>query len=216
MSKKRVVFSISALVFVCTLVATTTNAQIDDEYRIGRPPMMQGQIGPRAFMQGPNGNFPGRGPAGMMGQRGFYGSSTRPWLNGSSTRPFQPGIQMGQGVFGVVSSISGGSLSVTQKTATTTLTFTVDGSNAVIMTGPSTTSTLADIKVGDQVVVTGTVNGSTVIATRIMAHTPGTGGPMMKIDRDGNYRFGNASSTQGRPRGFFGRVGGFIRGLFGF
>lgn len=79
-----------------------------------------------------------------------------------------------------------------------------DGSTVTVTVSSSTTyrvagtqsATLADIKVGDVVVASGTKSGDgSIAATEVNAFTPGTGGPMMGgphggWDGDGNGRHG--------------------------
>ena len=89
-----------------------------------------------------------------------------------------------------------------------------DGSTVTVTVSSSTTyrvagnqsGTLADIKVGDVVVASGTKSGDgSIAATEVNAFTPGTGGPMMGgphggWDGDGNGRHGpNASPTPTPP-----------------
>ena len=94
----------------------------------------------------------------------------------------------GPGVFGTVSAISGDTLTVTSKarpypngtnttntdTTNTVTTFSVDATNATVMKN-NATSTVADIVVGDTVMVQGTVNGSAVTATMIRDGMPQMG-----------------------------------------
>ncbi len=82
-------------------------------------------------------------------------------------------------VVGSVTTINGTILTVTDKNGTV---FTVDAGSAKITKGfgpSSTTITLADMKVGDTVAVTGTVSGNAVAATAIVDGV-GRGGPMNK------------------------------------
>ncbi len=77
--------------------------------------------------------------------------------------------RMGNGVFGTVQSVSGNTLSVTQKygpNGTTGTTYTVDATNATV-TKNGAASSVSGISVGDTVMVQGTVNGTSVTATAI-------------------------------------------------
>ena len=94
------------------------------------------------------------------------------------------GLALGQGqnmmhggVFGTVSAISGNSITLTSKqfqpkesenTTTTpaSITYTVDATNATV-TKSGATSSVSAIVVGDQLMVQGTVSGTTVAATKI-------------------------------------------------
>jgi formylmethanofuran dehydrogenase subunit C len=89
--------------------------------------------------------------------------------------------------------VSGNTITITNRgprEASTTVTFTIDASNAVVVKG-NATSTVGSIAVGDVILVKGTITGTNVVATKIFD------GPMMqKIgermeDRRGNH----ASST---------------------
>ena len=75
-------------------------------------------------------------------------------------------------------------------------------SNAKIIQGP-TSATLANIAVGDAVVVQGTINGTNVVATTVI---------------DQSHPTDNASTTpkKGMMHDFFGGIGSFFGHLFGF
>ena len=80
------------------------------------------------------------------------------------------------GVFGTVAAINGDSLTVTSKqfnkgATATTVTYTVDASNATV-TKTGAASTVSNILVGDKVMVQGTVNGTTVTAKTIRDGAP--------------------------------------------
>ena len=127
----------------------------------------------------------------MMGQRGKGATSTPPFAGNG-----QP-ITAGN-----VSAINGATLTVTTKS---NVTYTVDASNAKILAGQNATATIANIVVGDSVVVQGAVNGTNVTATTI-------------IDRVKPVDNSNASTTpkKGMMGGFFGGIGSFFGHLFGF
>lgn len=84
------------------------------------------------------------------------------------------GAMMRPGVFGTVTSISGDTITVTSMgrrgpastTPSTTTTFTVDATNAVVMKA-NATSSVSSIAVGDVIAVQGTVTGTNVVATKI-------------------------------------------------
>jgi hypothetical protein len=90
-----------------------------------------------------------------------------------------------QGVMGTVSAINGNSITVTSKKFTkgatgttptaTTVTYTVDVTNATVIKSGATSSVSA-IAVGDTVMVQGTVSGSNVTATAIRDGQFGKGG----------------------------------------
>ena len=87
------------------------------------------------------------------------------------------------GVFGTVASISGSTLTVTSKNKEAedgkpvTATYTVDASKATV-TKNGAASSLANIAVGDMVMVQGAISGTTVTANMIMDGLPQ--GQMMK------------------------------------
>ena len=127
--------------------------------------------------------------AGMGMGRGNYASSTSPITgNGEPV------------VAGKVTSINGTTLAITNAS---NVSYTVDASNAKIVKGGTTgTATISNIAVGDQVVVQGTVSGSSVTATSV-------------IDQVGG---GANAPPNGAPgaKGFFGSIGSFFSHLFGF
>jgi len=109
------------------------------------------------------------------------------------------GIQgNGQPVIGgTVTAVNGSILTVTNKS---NVTYTVDVTSATINKG-GTVSSLANVIVGETVVVQGMVTGTSVVASSV-------------IDKDA------ASNTAGVPqvsdRGFFGCISNFFHNIFGF
>ncbi|MDR3558147.1 MAG: hypothetical protein P4L61_01310 [Candidatus Pacebacteria bacterium] len=99
-------------------------------------------------------------------------NANAPWT-ASTTAP-RGGMMpmMRNGVFGLVETISGTTITVDghQGTSTATTTYSVDASNAKIIKGASTsTASITDISVGDRVAVFGTVNSDdSIVATTIM------------------------------------------------
>ncbi len=105
---------------------------------------------------------------------------------------------------GAVTSINGTTLTVTNKS---NVTYTVDASNAKVEKG-SAGSSLSSVAIGDNVLVQGAVNGTSVTASSV-------------IDQGAAPTSANPSnSAPNAHRGFMGRVfgavGGFFHGLFGF
>jgi len=97
-------------------------------------------------------------------------------------------------IAGTVSTISGSTLTITNKS---NVVYTVDATNAKIAQG-SNTIAIGGITVGDMVVVQGTVNGTSVVASSVIDQ---------KV----------ASTTTTQPsKGFFGSIGAFFSHLFGF
>lgn len=97
-------------------------------------------------------------------------------------------------VAGIISAINGSSLMITTNNSSS-ITYTIDAANAKIIQGKNTIL-LSGVKIGDSVIVQGTVNGTSVIASTI-------------IDT-------NLITGQKVRLGFFGSIGQFFRRLFGF
>jgi hypothetical protein len=97
-------------------------------------------------------------------------------------------------IAGTISTISGSTISVTNKS---NVIYTVDATNAKILQNNKTVD-LSTLKTGDAVIVQGTINGTSVVASSI-------------IDQ-------NKPANPGKsPRiGFFGGIGQFFTHLFGF
>lgn len=106
-------------------------------------------------------------------------------------------------VAGNVTAINGSTITVTNKS---NVTYTADTSAAKVLVS-GVTSTLASVKVGDSVVVQGTVNGTAITASTV-------------ID-NGTPRTIPTTNTTGQPEnqgrmGFFGGIGSFFGKMFGF
>jgi Domain of unknown function (DUF5666) len=98
-------------------------------------------------------------------------------------------------VAGSVVSVTGNSIVITNKS---NITYTIDATTAKIVKGPNA-ATITNIAVGDQVLAQGTVNGNSVVATSIYDQVkPAT------------------ATTAPKAKGFFGKIGSFFGGLFGF
>ncbi len=97
-------------------------------------------------------------------------------------------------VAGTISSISGNSVVITNKS---NVTYTVDVTNAKIVEGQNTV-TVSNIAVGDSLVVQGTVNGNSVTASSVI-----------------DQKIWNNKYPQ-QNKGFFGAIGAFFSHLFGF
>ena len=99
-------------------------------------------------------------------------------------------------VAGTVSSISGNTLSITNKS---NVSYTIDVTNAKIVEGQNTI-TVSSIAVGDSVIVQGTVSGNSVVASSII-----------------DQKISTTTTTGTQPnKGFFGSIGAFFSHLFGF
>jgi hypothetical protein len=98
-----------------------------------------------------------------------------------------PGGQHEPGIMGKVSTVSGTTLTLEGKQGfgkdVTDIIYTVDDSNATVKKftegtdgkPTETTITVADIKVGDMIMVRGEVDGTSIIAAEIMSGRPGKG-----------------------------------------
>lgn len=107
-----------------------------------------------------------------------------------------------------------------------TTTYTVDASAATVLKD-NATSSIASILVGDRIVVRGSATGTQVVATQIIdgkvpsmmggrrdRERMATGTPSMN-GGDGQNPPQN-TNDDGQKRGFFGNIGHFFKGLFGF
>lgn len=154
------------------------------------------------------------GVNGMMGRPGMYPSSTRGMLgngNGAfgrkptSTRPTSSTpLFQGNGepvIAGSITAVNSSTLTITNAS---NVTYTVDVSSATIVKS-GTTLTIAGLAVGDNVVVQGAVNGTSVTASSVIDQ--GSGGK-------GNKPTGTPSTG---PRfDIFGAIGNFFKHIFGF
>jgi len=114
----------------------------------------------------------------------------------------QPGIT-GNGepvVGGNITAINDSTLTITNKS---NVTYTVDATSATIMKD-NATSTLSSVAVGDNVVVQGTVNGSSVTASTVIDQ----GAPQTSSALGG--------AVKGIAHNFMGAIGGFFTRVFGF
>ena len=126
---------------------------------------------------------------GIMGRRaGVFGAGRG---NGNKPATSTQPIITGNGepvIAGTISTISGSSITITNKS---NVTYNVDATNAKITQG-NTASDVSTLKVGDTVVIQGTVNSSSIIASSVI--------------------------DQIKPShpGFLGGIGKFFMHLFGF
>ncbi len=120
--------------------------------------------------------------------------------NGSTTDNNKALLQIqGNGqpvVAGTVTVINNPNMTITTGSG---ITYTINVATAKIIQGNATT-TLSSVKVGDAVIVQGTVNGISVVASTII-----------DTNRDVNKAPG-----QNTRNGFFGSIGQFFKHLFGF
>ena len=95
---------------------------------------------------------------------------------------------------GVISSISGTTITIAEEADEAGAAYTVDASKATI-TNNSAAATLADLKVGDKVFVDGTVSGTSVAATSISLGHGGGHGPRGRNDAETNDDGASASGA---------------------
>ncbi len=118
------------------------------------------------------------------------------------TPPVSPITGNGQPIVaGTVSSINGSTIAITNKS---NVSYTIDTTNAKIVQGSNTIS-ISNIVVGDMVIVQGTVNGNTIIASSVMDQT-----------KSANTTTTNSGTTAQPHKGFFGEIGSFFGRIFGF
>ena len=98
-------------------------------------------------------------------------------------------------VAGKIVTINGSILTITNKS---NVTYTVDTTNAKIVQDQKTI-TIANITLGDNVVVQGTVNGNTITASSVI-----------------DQKTTNTGTNTQPSKGFFGSIGSFFSHLFGF
>lgn len=100
-------------------------------------------------------------------------------------------------IAGAITAINGNTITITNKS---NVTYTVDAANAKIQ-NKNTLSTVSSLVIGDNVIVQGTINGTSIAAYSVIDH--GTNDMEKEHDRN--------------PRGkMFGGIGRFFQHLFGF
>ena len=134
-------------------------------------------------------------PAGMM----------RGWVKTDDRTPFTPAVTgNGQPIIGGnVTAINGSSIIVTTANG---VVYTVDATSARVVKSGTTDTTLANIAIGDSIIVQGAVNGTTVIASSVIGHG---------IIQNSTTQTTKAATLH-RGYGFMGAVGGFFSRFFGF
>ena len=106
-------------------------------------------------------------------------------------------------VGGSISAISGDTLTVANKAG---VTYSVDVSSAFVEKG-NATSSVSSVAVGDDVLIQGTVHGTSVSATSIIDQG---------VPPSASNGTGGLEGKPGLMGGVFGAIGGFFRSLFGF
>lgn len=159
---------------------------------VGDTLMVQGTVSGTSVTAKTIRDLPAGKAGGMSTMRGGQGGPN----GGASGSPIQ-----GNGepvIGGSITAISGSTLTVNAKAG---VNYSVDASSAVVKKG-NATSTVSSITVGDNVVVQGTVNGTSVVASSVMD----SGAP----------KTSTSGTAKGGMGGFMGAIGGFFQHLFGF
>jgi hypothetical protein len=124
----------------------------------------------------------------------------------TSTPPVSPIKGNGEPIIGgAITAISGTSITVTNAS---NVVYTVNAASTTIVKNGTTTA-IGNVAVGDNVIVQGTVNGTSVTASSILDQgTKGANSTSTTPKGEG--------SGEGGFGGFFGSIGGFFKHLFGF
>ncbi len=131
----------------------------------------------------------GKGPG-----AGAPGQATNPLIQGNG----QPVVG------GTVATVGASTFTITNKG---NVTYSVDASSATIKKG-NATSSVADIVVGDNVIVQGTINGTSITASSVIDQGI--------IPTATNSTTGMPNGRRGFMGGFLGALGGLFQHLFGF
>ncbi len=132
------------------------------------------------------------------GVRGGDNKQNNPNNNGTKPAPnLNPITGNGQPIVaGTVTSVSGNTVVITNNSNAS---YTIDATNAKIVQGPNTIL-VSGITVGDVVIVQGTVNGNSIVASSITDRVKQT----------------NTTDKAKNNKGFFGMMGSFFGHMFGF
>jgi hypothetical protein len=137
----------------------------------------------------------------MMGNRG----ERRGGMMGNTQNTQVMGQLQGNGlpvVAGTISAINGNTITITNKS---NVTYTVDVTSAKIMV-KNAVATVSSVVAGDTVIVQGSVNGNTIIASTMIDNG------VQKVTATPVQISGSTTKNQG----FFGGLGGFFSRMFGF
>ena len=109
-------------------------------------------------------------------------------------------------VAGSVTAVSGNTITTTNKS---NVVYTIDATNAKLIVRGVTSPTISNVAVGDNVVVQGTVNGNSVVASSVIDQKiPANGGE----NNNGN----NSKPQGGFMGGMMGGITNFFKHMFGF
>jgi len=121
-------------------------------------------------------------------------------------QPKQPAIQ-GNGqpvVAGKITAINGNTITITNNS---NVAYTIDATSAKFVVPGVTSPTVSNVAVGDNVVVQGTVNGNSVVASSVIDQ---------KAKTDNSSNSNNTKPKVSFLGGFVGGIGDFFKHLFGF
>ena len=122
----------------------------------------------------------------------------------------QPAIQ-GNGqpvVAGSVTVINGNTITITNKS---NVIYSIDATNAKFVVNGVASPTISNVAVGDNVVVQGTVNGSSVVASSVIDQKAKT-----IANNNANNTGNSQKSNTGFMGGIMGGISNFFKHLFGF
>ncbi len=110
-------------------------------------------------------------------------------------------------VAGKVAAINGSSITITNSSS---VTYIIDATNAKILVG-NQASSISNVAVGDNVVVQGTVNGTSIVASSVIDQKGPKGYPINNNPSDNNKK-----PQAGFMGGIMGGITNFFKHLFGF
>jgi hypothetical protein len=146
---------------------------------------------------------------GVVPMAGRPGTPGKGFGRSASSTPTGTALIQGNGepvIGGSITTISGTTLTVTNAS---NVTYTIDAASTTIVKNGTSTA-IANIAVGDNVIVQGVVNGNSVAASSIIDQGA----------KGANSSSANGSSTKPKGGGGFGgifsAIGGFFQHLFGF
>ena len=110
---------------------------------------------------------------------------------------------------GNVTAISGNSITITNKS---NITYTVDATNAKFVVAGVTGPTISNVAVGDNLIIQGTVNGTSVIASSVIDQKAAANS---NTNNPGNGQQPKPGIMGGLGH-MFGGIGNFFKRMFGF
>jgi len=182
---------------VTTFTVDATNAKITKNNVTGT--ISNVLVGDTIMAQG---TLTGTNLVATMIRDGQIGKGMRNDSNISKTSPVSPITGNGQPIVaGTILSISGSTLTITNKS---NVSYTIDATNAKIIQDQNTISA-SNLAVGNMIVVQGSFNGNSVIATSIIDQAKPTSPTATAV-----------GANKQPHQGFFAGVGSFFAHIFGF